>query len=93
VELNVIIRHGFAPLALREAWFREALPENYCLFQTSVLWNEHFLDLQNCVKLELGVGDNDLEINQVSTDTRYCTGIPNHVVLLASQRLLVLQQK
>ena len=93
MELNVIICHGFASLALREAWLREALPENRCLFQTSVFWKKHFLDLQNCVKLELGVGDNDLEINQVSTDTCYCTGFPNHVVLLPSQRLLVLQQK
>ena len=51
VELNGIIRHGFASLVLREAWLCEELPENHCLFQTSVFWNEYFLDLQNCVKL------------------------------------------
>jgi len=45
------------------------------------------------VKLELGVRDNDLEVNQVSTHKRYCTGIPNHVVLLASRHSLVLQQE
>ena len=42
VELNEIIRHGFASLALREDWLRKELPGNHCLFQTSVFWNEHF---------------------------------------------------
>ena len=93
VDLNGIIRHGFASLALREDWLRGMLPENHCLWQTSVFWNENFIDLKNCVKLELGVGDNNLELNHVSTRERNCTGIPNHVVLLASQRSLVLQQK
>ena len=93
VELNGIIRHGFASLALREAWLCKKMPENHCLWQTSVFWNGHFLDLQNCVKLELGVGDNDLEINQVTTHKGYCTGIPNHIVLLASQCFCVLHQK
>ena len=93
VDLNGIIYHGFASLALREDWPRGILSENHCLWQTSVFWNEKIIDMKNCVKLELGVGENNLELNHVSTRERNCTRIPNHVVLLASQRSLFLQQK
>ena len=44
------------------------------------------------VSIELGVGDSDLDLDQTRPQDMNVTGIPNHVVLLSSQKRVVLQQ-
>ena len=92
-ELWSIVKYGFAVLALREEWLREKLPVDHCLFQCAVFWNPDYDDIKGKVKIELGVGDADLDIEEVRDEELQCTGIPSHTVLLASQRTVVLQQK
>ena len=64
----------------------------YCLFQLALFSNEDFNIIEQKVSIELGVGDSDLNLDQTRPQDMIVTGISNHVVLLASQRSLVLQQ-
>ena len=92
-DLWKIVKHGIAALALRQEWLAEKLDRGHCLFQCSIFWNEDYNKIKSKVKIELGVGDQDLEIDQVTENELKCTGIPNHVVLLASQRKLVSEHR
>ena len=92
-DLWAIVRYGLASLAFRETWLRENLPANHCIFESCVWWNENFHEIKNNVELKLGVGDKDLEVDQVQTGEINCTGIPTHTVLLSSQRDVILQQR
>ena len=57
-------------------------------------WNEDYHYLKGKAKLELGADDRDLEIDQVRVGSGIVvTGIPSHVVVLALQRNVVLQQR
>ena len=92
VELWPIVTHGIASLALREDWFRLNLAPTNSLFQSSIFWNEDYQYLKPKVVLEMGVGDNNLEVDEVRTGrSNSATGIPSHVVLLASQRNVIRQ--
>lgn len=42
------------------------------------------------MELKLGVGDSNLEVDQIRSNDVAVTGIPSHTVLLASQRDMVL---
>ena len=44
-------------------------------------------------RLQLGVGDDDMELETRNAHVRKATGIPNHTVMLVSQRNLMLQQR
>ena len=57
----------------------------------SIWWNENFRNIKDKVELKVGVGDINLEVDQVSQNEMNCTGIPTHTVLLSSQRDVVLQ--
>ena len=92
-DLWAIVRYGIAALALREDWLRENLPAEHCLFQSCIWWNENFQEIKDKVELKLGVGDNNLEVDQVRSNDMNCTGIPTHTVLLSSQRDVILQQR
>ena len=92
-ELWSIVKFGLASLALRENWLKETLAADHCIFQSSVFWNTDYHTIKSKVKIELGVGDTNLEVDQIRTDDLTCTGIPSHTVLLASQRNVVLQQR
>ena len=92
-ELWSIVKYGFAVLALREEWLREKMPVDHCLFQCAVFWNRDYDGIKTKAKIELGVGDSNVDIAQVRDDELHCTGIPSHTVLLASQRTVVMQQK
>ena len=62
------------------------------MFQSSIFWNEDYQYLKPKVVLEMGVGDNNLEVDEVSNGgSNSATGIPSHVVLLASQRNMIKQ--
>ena len=94
IELWPIVKHGIASLALREDFLRQNLSANNCLFQSAIFWNEDYQYLKGKAKLEIGVDDRELEIDQVRVGSgTVVTGIPSHVVVLASQRNLVLQQR
>ena len=58
-----------------------------------MFWNEDFTMTKQKVNIESGVGDNDLDLDQIRPQGMNVTGIPNHVMLLASQRGVVLQQR
>ena len=92
-ELWLIVRYGLASSALRESWLREKLVSNDALFESSLFWNPDYLFLKNKVEIELGVGDDDLEVDRIDTVSQRVTGIPSHVLLLASQISMVLQQR
>ena len=87
------MKFGLASLALRENWLKETLAADYCIFQSSVFGNTDYHTIKSKVKIELRVGDTNLEVYQIRTDNLNCTGIPSHIVLLASQRNVVLQQR
>ena len=92
VELWPIVKHGIASLALREDWFRLSLAPTNSLFQSSIFWNEDYQYLKPKAVLEMGIGDNNLEVDEVRTDrSNSATGIPSHIVLLASQRNVIKQ--
>ena len=92
VELWPIVKHGIASLALREDWFRLSLAPTNSLFQSSIFWNEDYQYLKPKAVLEMGVGDNNLEVDEVRTErSNSATGIPSHIVLLASQRNVIKQ--
>lgn len=88
-----IVKVCIAALAFRENWLREFLPVDHCLFQSSIFWNPNYQLIKNYVQVKLGVGDNNLELDQIRSNEISATGIPSHVVLLASQRNVVIQQK
>ena len=54
---------------------------------------ENYRTVKDKVELKVGVGDINLEVDQVSQNEMNCTGIPTHTVLLSSQREVVLQQQ
>ena len=92
VELWPIVKHGIASLALREDWFRLSLAPTNSLFQSSIFWNEDYQYLKPKAVLEMGIGDNNLEVDEVRTErSNSATGIPSHVVILASQRNVIRQ--
>ena len=92
-DLWAVVRYGIALVALREDWLKENLPVDHCMFQSCIWWNENFRNIKDKVELKVGVGDINLEIDQVSQNEMNCTGIPTHTVLLSSQRDVVLQQR
>ena len=92
-DLWAIVRYGLATFALRQNWLRENLPASHCIFQSCIWWNENFHQIKDKVELKLGVGDSDLEVDQIRSDDINCTGIPTHTVLLSSQRDVILQQR
>ena len=67
-ELWSIVKFGLVALALREGWLRESLTVDHCLFLRSVFWNPDYDDIKTKVKIELGVGDSNLDIDQVRDD-------------------------
>ena len=86
-----ILKYGIASIALQEDWIKEKLSNENCLFQLALFWNEDFNMIKQKVIIALEVGDNDLDLDQTRPQDMNVTGIPNHVVLLASQWSVVLQ--
>ena len=63
------------------------------MFQSALFWNEDFNMIKQKVSIALGVGDKDLDLDQTQPQDMNIIRIPNHVVLLANQRSVVLQQR
>ena len=92
-DLWLIVKYGIASLALREEWLRVTMNPTNALFQCAIFWNGDYQRLKGFVELKLGVGDSNLEVDQIRSNDVAVTGIPSHTVLLASQRDMVLQQR
>ena len=54
---------------------------------------EDFNMMKQKVSIELRVGDKDLDLDQIRPQDMNATGIPSYVILLASQRSVILQQR
>lgn len=93
VELWPVITYGLAALALKETWLREKLAADHILFQSTLFMHPTYQYLKPFAKVELGVGDEEFELNLDGLSRRTITGIPAHVVLLSSQRNLAVQQQ
>ena len=75
------LRYGIASVALCDDWIKEYLPADHCNFQSYIWWNENFRIIKDKVELKVGVGDMNLEVDQVSQHEMNCTGIPTHNTL------------
>ena len=73
---------------------RSNLEPTHCLFESIVFMLPNYMWLKPYVVVELGVGDANLELDDWDEGIRQkITGIPTYVMLLSSQRDLVLQQR
>ena len=84
-DLWSIVKYGISSIAFRKDWIKK-LEKDICLFQLALFWNEVFDMIKQKVCIELGVDDKDLDLDQTQPQDMNVTGIPNHVVLLTSQR-------
>ena len=87
------MKYGIASIALQEDWIKEKLNNENCLFQSALFENEDFNRIKQKGSIELEVGDNDLDLDEIKPQDMNITGIPSHVALLASQRSVILQQR
>ena len=62
-----VVKYLTTSITLEEAWIKEKLSKDNCLYQSALFWNDDFNNIKQKVSIELGLGNKDLDLDQTQT--------------------------